>query len=77
MEVINMNDINKFAPHETLELHELLNTSVLAAKKLNTTLGMVKDKELKEFMKNTLTTKKANINDLQAIVSRIQPSEVK
>ncbi|WP_238475857.1 hypothetical protein [Clostridium manihotivorum] len=72
-----MNDVNKFAPHETLELHELLNTGVLAAKKLNTTVGMVKDQELKEFMKNTLTTKKTNINDIQSIVSRIQTSEVK
>lgn len=67
-----MNDITKFTPHEALELHELLNTGVLDVKKLNATIGLVQDEELKQFMQTTLNTKKASVNDIQATVSKIQ-----
>ncbi|GFZ31630.1 hypothetical protein CSC2_21560 [Clostridium zeae] len=67
-----MNDVTKFTPHETLELHELLNSGVLGVKKLNATMGMVQDEELKQFMQTTLNTKKASVNDIQATVSKIQ-----
>jgi hypothetical protein len=67
-----MNDITKFTPHEALELHELLNAGVLDVKKLNATIGIVQDEELKQFMQTTLNTKKASVNDIQATVSKIQ-----
>ncbi|WP_027624192.1 hypothetical protein [Clostridium lundense] len=60
-----MENRSKLAPHETLELHELLTTSVLAAKKTNATLSMVNDQELKNFLQCSLDSKKATIQELQ------------
>ncbi len=40
----------KLALHEMLELHELLRSEVVSAKKLKAGMGMVRDPELRSFM---------------------------
>lgn len=57
------------APHETMELHELLNSAVTGAKTLQSNLSMVKDSELKSFMEDSLSAKKKRIEDMQRFIS--------
>jgi len=57
------------APHEALELHELITSELIEYKKLQTTLGMVEDNELKDFMKESMKIKKENIEQLQIFIA--------
>ena len=57
-----MNDTSKLNPHEMLELHEIIRSEVTCAKKIQSTLGMVMDPDLKSFMEDSLQMKKAKIN---------------
>ncbi|MEW9097231.1 MAG: hypothetical protein AB2417_19335 [Clostridiaceae bacterium] len=59
-----MENQTKLAPHETLELHELLSSSVFGVKKANATLNMVNDEELKNFLQTSLNSKKSSIQEL-------------
>ncbi|WP_461613232.1 hypothetical protein [Clostridium sp. Marseille-QA1073] len=60
-----MENNSKLAPHETLELHELLSTSILGVKKATATLNMVNDQELKNFLTSSLDGKKTKLQELQ------------
>lgn len=60
---------SQIAPHEILELHELLNSNILASKKLNATVSMVQDENLKAIIQNSLNNKKARIQELQNFVN--------
>lgn len=57
------------APHEALELHELIRSELTGYKKLQTTLVMVEDNELKEFMKESMKIKRENIEQLQNFIA--------
>jgi hypothetical protein len=57
------------APHEILELHELLNTNLIGAKKMTANMSMVQDQALKSFMKDSLNNKKAKIQELQNFIN--------
>ena len=57
------------APHEALELHELLKSEVTGYKKLKTTMIMVEDNELKEFMKESMKYKRENIEQMQRFIA--------
>ncbi|ARC84429.1 hypothetical protein U732_995 [Clostridium argentinense CDC 2741] len=63
-----MENNSKLAPHETLELHELLSTSIIGVKKATATLNMVNDQELKNFLTSSLDGKKTNLRELQEFV---------
>ncbi len=63
-----MENNSKLAPHETLELHELLSTSIIGVKKATATLNMVNDQELKNFLTSSLDGKKINLRELQEFV---------
>ncbi|MBU5483494.1 hypothetical protein KQI86_04075 [Clostridium sp. MSJ-11] len=65
-----MENQTKLAPHETLELHELLSSSVLGVKKANATLNMVNDEELKNFLQTSLNSKKSSIQELQGFLKQ-------
>lgn len=65
-----MDDQMKLTPHETLELHELLSSSVIAAKKTKATIPMIDDEELKNFMQSSLDAKKASIQQLQQFIQK-------
>ena len=57
------------APHEALELHELLRSEITGYKKLKTSIIMVEDNELKDFMKESMDFKKENIEQLQRFIT--------
>lgn len=65
-----MENKTQLAPHETLELHELLSSSVLGVKKANATLNMVNDEELKNFLQTSLNSKKSSIQELQGFLKQ-------
>jgi len=59
----------RLAPHETLDLHELLDSGVTGAKIMQASLAMVKDPDLKSFMEDSLNAKKSRIQDMQRLIS--------
>lgn len=68
----NNNQQNKtsgLAPHELLELHELINTEIVGAKKAQASLSMVQDEELKGFIQDSLNSKKSSLEQMQQFLS--------
>jgi similar to spore coat protein len=64
-----MANLTKLAPHEALELHEIIRSEVTAATKLQASLAMVMDPELKTFMENVLKSKKEILANYQDFYS--------
>lgn len=62
-------DTTKLAPHEALELREVLSSQINGAKKLKTNISMVNDTELKSFMQKCLNAKKGNIESIQQFLN--------
>lgn len=62
------NTTNCLAPHEILELRELMDTDIIGAKKMQVSIPMVEDDELKSFMERCLDSKKENINSMQDFI---------
>jgi 5-hydroxyisourate hydrolase-like protein (transthyretin family) len=60
---------NTFAPHELLDLHELLPAEVTTAEKLQVSIEKVNDNELKSFMQTCLTAKQNRIAQMSQIVA--------
>lgn len=60
---------DKLAPHETLEVHELLRTEVTGYKKLQASIPMVQDEDLKQFMRDTLYSKQSNIEKIHQFIT--------
>lgn len=59
----------RLAPHETLGVNELLRSEITGYKKLQVSMTMVQDDELKQYMKDTLTSKKNSIEQIQQFIS--------
>lgn len=51
--------------HETLELHELLGSKMALLKKLKANKTMVQDQDLAQFIEDSLSMKKSEIQELQ------------
>jgi len=66
-----MIDNNKLAPHETIQLRELMSSSILGVKNMQTSLEMVNNPELKSFLTNSLNAKKASVEEMHNFVSKI------
>ena len=66
------NNNNQLAPHEAAELHEIISGSVLNFKKLQDTLPMVKDQELKNFVQESLSATKIELDEMQNFVSSLE-----
>lgn len=66
-----MSDRKTLAPHETIQLRELMSSSILGYKNINASLPMVEDSELKSFLTNTLNAKKASIEEMHNFVNNI------
>jgi hypothetical protein len=62
------NNSNGLAPHEMIELRELMDTNVIGAKKIQASMTMVEDDELKSFMQRCLDSKKDNISSMQTFI---------
>ena len=52
-------------PHEALELHEMLRSEITGYRKLQATMIMVEDNELKDFMKESIKFKRENIEQVR------------
>lgn len=63
-----MSNNNGLAPHEMIELRELMDTNVIGAKKMQASIPMVEDDELKSFIEKCLDGKKENINSMQTFI---------
>lgn len=65
---MEMNKKNNLAPHEMLELRELMDTNLIGAKKIQASMAMVDDDDLKSFMKRCLANKKDNIDSIGTFI---------
>jgi hypothetical protein len=61
------NNIN-LAPHEIMGLIELIDTNLIGAKKIQSSISMIKDEELKSFMEKSLSNKKDNIDLIKTFI---------
>ncbi|AVV58465.1 spore gernimation protein GerQ [Paenibacillus glucanolyticus] len=61
---------NSLAPHESLDLHEVLNFKTLCAAKSKLMQGIVFDQELKMLMQKDVEQSTVAINELKAIYQR-------
>ena len=59
------------APHETLELHELLSTDSAGIKKLASCISNIRDQDLKNYLQNYLSFKKDNMEAIQKLIDTI------
>lgn len=63
-----MNTENRITPHETFDLHELLNLKVSCAIKSSTIGKLVKDENLKSILQNNFATTQEHIRELQSLI---------
>ncbi|AGX44246.1 hypothetical protein [Clostridium saccharobutylicum] len=63
-----MSKKNNLTPHEILELRELMDNNIIGVKKMQASIPMIKDDELKSFMEKCLDCKKENINSMQTFI---------
>ena len=59
----------QLAPHEAIEVRELVSQEMLGIKKINASMNMVQDNELKGFMQDALNAKKASLQNIQSALS--------
>lgn len=59
----------QLAPHEAIEVRELISQEMLGIKKINASMDMVQDNELKSFMQDSLNAKKASLQNIQSALS--------
>ena len=58
----------KLAPHEKIELHELLAFKTVGCTKASTMKSMVKDNDLKDLMSDEVKICKQHLSELQGIL---------
>jgi similar to spore coat protein len=61
---------DKIAPHEALELHELLTFKNVCATKSATMAGLVKDEALKCILQDDVTVSQGQIRELQNLMQK-------
>lgn len=61
-------DQQAIAPHETMQLHELLNFKNLCLTKSVTMSPLVSDKELKYILQNDVSSSKQHIKELSGLM---------
>jgi similar to spore coat protein len=67
-EVSKLNTVKTIAPHEALEIHELVEFKNLCATKSATMSGLVKDEELKNLLQQDFTASQGHIKALQNLM---------
>ncbi|KZL93790.1 hypothetical protein [Clostridium magnum] len=70
----NQNNNNNSNPgltnHELLELHELFSSEIIGVKKDQTNISMVQNEELKNFVQESLNTRKNTIQQMQNFINQ-------
>jgi len=64
--VVTINSKAQFTPHEMLELHEMIRSEVLGARKIEASLAMVTDPDLKSFMQQSMQSKQDTLTRFQS-----------
>jgi len=64
-----VSSLPELAPHEMLKLHEIISSEVTCTKKLQASLGMVTDPDLKSFMERSIQLKKDTLNNYREFYS--------
>jgi similar to spore coat protein len=68
---LNTTEVNSaLAPHETLEVHELLSSEINMAKKIQANIAMVKDEDLKSYMQDCLDKKMKVIETMDVFIAQ-------
>lgn len=62
---------NSLAPHEMLEVRELLDSELVCLKKMETNMIAVKDQELKSFMQDSINSKKTRLQEMQGFINGV------
>jgi similar to spore coat protein len=65
-------DIKNLAPHEAIELHEILTFKTLCATKSATMSGLVSDSELKTLLNKDFSLSKQHISDINDLLQTTQ-----
>lgn len=60
-----MTSEKRLAPHELMELHEILTFKTLCATKASAMIPMVQDPEIKTLLQSDITTSKQSIQQLE------------
>jgi similar to spore coat protein len=61
---------HSLAPHESMEIHELLNFKTICLTKSKMMQGLVFDKDLKSLMQKDVQQSMKAVNDLQSLYTR-------
>lgn len=67
-----MSDNQQLAPHETMEVHELLNFKTTAVMKAKFLQGVVFDQKIKQLMEKDVETSVRQIRELEELYSMSQ-----
>lgn len=62
---------NSLAPHEMLEVRELLNSEMVCLKKMEANMAAVKDQELKSFMQDSINSKNTRLQEMQGFINGV------
>ncbi|MCA1040100.1 spore gernimation protein GerQ [Bacillus infantis] len=64
-------DMKHLAPHESMDLHEIVNFKTLCVAKSKLMQGLVFDEDLKALMQKDLEQSKKDLSELQALYERV------
>lgn len=67
-----MNQSNVFAPHEVMELHELIVGEVTAVQKMQAMMGLIHDQTLEDYIQSSLQMKQQRIAAFENLMTRAQ-----
>lgn len=66
----NKNNNSGLTNHELLELHELFTNEIIGVKKDQINISMVQNEELKNFVQESLNTRKNTIQQMQNYINQ-------
>jgi len=66
----NKNSGSELTNHELLELHELFSNEIIGVKKDQANISMVQNEELKNFVQESLNSKKNTIQQMQNFINQ-------
>ena len=63
------------APHEMLELHEILTSEAAAAQKMQASMAIVNDPELQAFMQDAVAARQRRVTQIETLISNVKVEE--
>lgn len=70
-------DNMKLAPHEAIEVREFVSQEMLGIKKINASMNMVNDTELKSYMQDSVAAKQSALKKIQSALGNQNEAEQK